>query len=180
MHDYTKRLPGQVTVMERPSWTYEGVFARFSKFGIEVPRLKPDSDQLVLDGPHFYFECLSTNFFINSICRVQKAHLEYNFSADYLGHIDSHFGYGADTETDSFPIKLLTLRADFCPGETQFKISGKCGDRLPRKHSMRITNCPQQFVITFSVSDASLANFFDQEGEVDAFKRNRKSCVPDF
>jgi hypothetical protein len=179
MRDYTKRLPGQVTVLDRPNWTYEEVFARFSNFGIGVPRLEPSSTQYVTGGPHFTFDCLSAIFFINSIYRVHKTSLEYKFSGDYLGHIDSLTGYAAaDMGTETFPITLLTLRADFYPEETLFKIFGKCGDGLAWTfHGKKSPNWSPQFEITFSVSDSNLSNFFDQEYHVDAFKRNRESCI---
>ncbi|MFN9539165.1 MAG: hypothetical protein ACK6A8_07960 [Planctomycetota bacterium] len=179
MIDYTKRLPGQVRFIDRPDWSYEGVPVHFNDFGMRVPRLAPESSQLLTDGPHFTFDCLSATFFINSIYFVRKAVLEFRFSGDCVGQIESLSGYVAsDLGTETYPVEQLAVRAELRASEIRFQVAGKCGEGVAWSfHSRKPQDWSPQFEIGFTVSDSNLPNFFERESLVDAYKRNRDTYL---
>jgi len=184
MKDNTVRLPGSVRVIGYGGWTYDDVYARFSNFGLWIPHVQPSSDQLVfdqlvIDGPQFNIDCLSAIGLINSLYHTRKAHLEYRFSGDWLGGIDSLCGYPAtDLGRGTFPITELSLRIDIRRADVVFEITGQCGPGLPWTfHDNKSPERLPQFDIKFSVNDANLVHFFDQEGHVAAFMRNRDAYV---
>jgi hypothetical protein len=180
MYDYTKRFPGHFKVEKPSGWTYEGISARIDNYGFNIPRLQPNSGQVVTDGPQLKIACLNAMFLINSIYYVRETNLELNLTGHYLGHIESLSGYPAvDLGHKIFPIKTLKLNVEFYLAKTEFRISGSCGTGLTWTfQGDTVPNWQPHFNIFFTVTDRNLSNLFAQEEHVKAFKRNRDSCIP--
>ena len=172
MRDYSIQLPGRVAVANRSDWSYEGLFVRADKFGISIPRLKRQSSQMIESGPHFSIECVNATFLINAIGFIRGTSLGFSMAGDYLGYIQTASGYQGADIGENIPISSIEINAHFQTHQTDFMISGSC-KKPSRKAS--ISAEPLKFEIWFSVSDQDLSNFFDEDGFIEAFKRNRDS-----
>src|SRR5262245_51858322 len=131
MQKYTNEFPGKVSVFGRPTWTYSGVFASVGRYGIHVPRIGPKVVRSAERGPTIRINWPDSNSLINAMYFVRSSSLDYDLTGDYLGCIESEMGDPRESVKDFFPIMAFRFHMSLRQGETEFRVSGRCGNVPP-------------------------------------------------